>query len=221
MFGEARGLAPFPGAERRGGGVVPPTAAHSDGAGGRGVALPRALAEPLYLGLCTDTRFFQNDSIGVSAFETAARLLRTGLDPATVLRRLNSKTMADLKTLGLGLGKLQFALGGRLVWLALTQSDLRAAGAKMNHVWSSGLIGFTSSLEGSTMGLVMIEGEDGKTYCEFRGREGFDVSVIALHFGGGGHRAASGCSLAVPFAEAVPKVVGFVEQHITRLGANG
>jgi phosphoesterase RecJ-like protein len=48
--------------------------------------------------------------------------------------------------------------------------------------------------------------------CSFRARPGFDVSGVAFRFGGGGHPAASGCTLPGPLAEVTPHVVSALKQ---------
>jgi phosphoesterase RecJ-like protein len=47
----------------------------------------------------------------------------------------------------------------------------------------------------------------GAVECSFRARPGFNVGELALAFGGGGHPAASGCTIAGSLDEVVALVV--------------
>lgn len=159
------------------------------------------VAVGLYLGLLTDTRSFQNEGLRPSAHHAAARLLETGLDTAPILSRLNgSKSLAEMKLLGKGLEKLRLECDGRLATIILGKNDLEACGASFLQVASSGLWGQLTSIQGVVAGVGIVEGPDGKTYCEFRSRSGFDVKEIAVAMGGGGHLAASGCNRSAPLA---------------------
>lgn len=48
-----------------------------------------------------------------------------------------------------------------------------------------------------TFGLAWCMGDDGKIRCSFRSNGEYDVSAIARVFGGGGHKAASGCTVSI------------------------
>ena len=44
-----------------------------------------------------------------------------------------------------------------------------------------------------------------------RGRDGYNVGKLAAEFGGGGHYAASGCTISGNLAEVMPKVLAAAE----------
>ena len=48
----------------------------------------------------------------------------------------------------------------------------------------------------------------------FRSKGLIDVALVAKHFGGGGHKQASGCKMEVPLKEAQEKVVSYVLEKI-------
>jgi len=62
--------------------------------------------------------------------------------------------------------------------------------------------------------VSFVEVHDGKVFCEFRAKGGFDVSRIATHFGGGGHRSASGCSQFKPILTLSDEVLEYVETEL-------
>jgi phosphoesterase RecJ-like protein len=49
-----------------------------------------------------------------------------------------------------------------------------------------------------------------------RAKPGVDVQAVAAMFGGGGHKAASGCTVPLPLAAAKVKLVALLEQAVNR-----
>jgi phosphoesterase RecJ-like protein len=60
----------------------------------------------------------------------------------------------------------------------------------------TGAINFLNSVPNSKFSLVVAETLDGKLKGSLRTRTGADVSAVAKNFGGGGHKEASGFTLA-------------------------
>ncbi|MFZ2956082.1 MAG: bifunctional oligoribonuclease/PAP phosphatase NrnA [Candidatus Ozemobacteraceae bacterium] len=173
------------------------------------------IAEGLYLGLLTDSRFFQNEKLRPSTHETAAALLATGLDTAPLLSLLNGGRLPqELKVLGKGLGKLEIECDGQFAFSVLTQDDLSECGATQDNVWACGLFNQLTSVRGVMVSLCVVEGSDGKTYCEFRSRGGFDVKSIAVAMGGGGHLAASGCNRAAPLKDVLAEARRLIQEKL-------
>jgi len=173
------------------------------------------VAEGLYLGMLTDTRFFQNEKIRPSAFSTAAALLATGLDTGPILGKLNrQRTLSELRLLGLGLQKLETSLDGRMVKIVLSRADFAAAGAVLENAWSCGLFGQMIALKEAVVGVCLMESAEGKCFAEFRSVGGFNVKDIAVSMGGGGHLAASGCNRSALFSEFVQEAAEKVEARL-------
>ncbi len=182
-----------------------------------GLPLDADVAVGLYLGLITDTRSFQNEGLRPSAHRVAAQLLETGLDTAPILSRLNgSKSLVELKMLAKGLQKLRLESDGKLACIVLGKSDLEECGAAFENVASCGLWGQLTAIQGVVAGVGVIEGRDGKTYCEFRSRGGFDVKEIAVAMGGGGHLAASGCNREAPLETVATEALDRLKASLAR-----
>ncbi len=180
-----------------------------------GFPLDNEVAQGLYLGLMTDSRFFQNERLRSSAHFVGARLLETGLDTSPILARLNSsRTLGEIRALGLGLSRLRVAADPRLVVVVLQGADLEKVGATWENVFSCGLFGYLTSIEGVLVGAGFVEGVEGKSFCELRSRGGFDVKEIAVSFGGGGHLAASGCNQTVPLADFAGKIEAAILERL-------
>jgi phosphoesterase RecJ-like protein len=53
----------------------------------------------------------------------------------------------------------------------------------------------------------------------FRGRNGYNVGALAAEFGGGGHYAASGCTVSGSLADVLPKALAAAERVIAETEA--
>lgn len=172
------------------------------------------IAEGLYLGLLTDTRFFQNENLRPSTHQCAALLLATGLDTRPILNRLNrNRSLPELRLLGRALSRLESRFDGKMMVVVLTRDDLTACKATREHIWSCGLFGQMISIEGSMVGVAIVEDFDGKCFAEFRSSGGFNVKDVAVQLGGGGHLAASGCNRTAPIAEFGHEVLACLEKQ--------
>jgi phosphoesterase RecJ-like protein len=47
-----------------------------------------------------------------------------------------------------------------------------------------------------------------------RAKPGVDVQQVASMFGGGGHKAASGCTIPLPLPEAKEKLLGILKEIV-------
>ncbi|HEX9013138.1 MAG TPA: DHHA1 domain-containing protein, partial [Anaerolineaceae bacterium] len=93
----------------------------------------------------------------------------------------------------------------RLVWTSLTLADRAAVGYPGND--DADLINILSSIEEADIAVIFVEQRAGKVKVSWRSVPGFDVSQVALQFGGGGHPAAAGAEIAGTLEEVQPRVL--------------
>ena len=75
-----------------------------------------------------------------------------------------------------------------------------------------GLVNYALGIEGIETALFFRELPDHRFRVSLRSKGQIDVACIAEKFGGGGHRCASGCSIAGPLDRAVDEIVRLVEE---------
>jgi phosphoesterase RecJ-like protein len=165
-----------------------------------------ALASALLAGVVIDTANFQHPNTTPRTLRAAADLVAAGAPLALTARQLyRTKPGAQLKLLGMVLGRLESEHGGALVWSSLTDADLTAAGAVPAH--SEGIIDLVSQAEGAEITILFKEAGP-HTRISVRTRDGgADATVLTGIFGGGGHARASGATVPLPIAEARPVVL--------------
>ncbi|HWS71840.1 MAG TPA: DHHA1 domain-containing protein, partial [Thermoanaerobaculia bacterium] len=68
-------------------------------------------------------------------------------------------------------------------------------------------------IDGVLVSALLKEGSDG-TRVSLRAKPGIDVQQVAAMFGGGGHKAASGCTMPMPLPEAKEKLISILEEIV-------
>ncbi len=174
--------------------------------------LTGALAECLLTGIVTDTLCFRTSNTTAEVLEAAMRLIRGGADLATITQRtLNQRSLGVLKLWGMVLAQMQFEAG--VIWATISREQMRLAGDLTSDGQLSSILitvleadisaTFTEKID--EKGLSAVE-------CSFRAKPGFNVATIALELGGGGHPAASGCTLPGTLKVVTTKVVPALKQ---------
>ncbi len=169
-----------------------------------GLSISLPVAEALLVGIITDTIGFRTSNMTPQALRIAANLMETGANlPDLYDRSLSQRTFEAARYWGKGLNSLQRE--DRLIWATLSRDDRRAVGyngnddADLTHVLSSVIQGNIS--------VLFIEQNDHRVKVSWRARPGWDVSKIALQFGGGGHPAAAGADIDGTLQEVIHQVL--------------
>lgn len=185
-----------------------------------GVALTPEIAEPLYVGLVTDTGRFQYTNTTPKALRLAAELVDAGANVHDIFRHVyETVQFAKLKLLARALDRAELYEGGRLVVSYLLKDDFGAVGAE--EPYSEGIIDYLRAVEGSEMVALIREPprDDGpsRRISLRSSHDEVDVSAIARLGGGGGHRQAAGFSSELP----IPKIIEFIRAEFVRAAGEG
>jgi phosphoesterase RecJ-like protein len=164
---------------------------------GLGVELTAEIAEPLYIGLITDTGRFMYENAGVRSHLMAAECISAGVEPARVNRAVyEGWPEPKLRLFALGLSRARREVGGALTFAFLSARDFEDTGAEESY--TEGIVDRLRSVEGTKVAALARElhadGEGGPRWkISLRSSDGsVDVSAIAREAGGGGHRQAAG-----------------------------
>ncbi len=158
-----------------------------------GWTLDAAAAEPLHVGIVTDTGRFSYSNVTPATFRAVARLAETGIDIAAIARRLYENTpLPRLRLLGRALAGAVTRLDGRLLIGILGAEDFAAAGTDDTDGIAEALRGAQGVLVSASVRPV----EGGHRISLRASDDRVDVSAIAHQEGGGGHRAAAGLTTA-------------------------
>lgn len=188
--------------------------------------LPPAIAEPLYLGLATDTGWFKHSNVNHAVMEAAGQLLDAGADNVRLYQVVEQReTLPRLRLLSRALASLDLHEHGRLAVMTLRRTDFQETGAAPGE--SGGFVDFGQSIAGVQVTAVLTEAAPGEygpqsgavTKISLRSKPtepAVDVNAICKTLGGGGHVRAAGARVASPIDAAKAQVVRLVAEAMRR-----
>ena len=181
-----------------------------------GVPLTPDMATQLFVAIVTDTGSFRYPGVSPRTFEMCGRLVAAGADPVLTARRLyDSNTLSRLRLQGAVLQSLETIDAGRIALLHLDVATLQSTGATPEE--TDGLINLPLSVK-NIRAVVFFKQAEGNTYrVSLRSKGDVDVGRVARAFGGGGHKNASGLTLAGDLTQVRSRVL---EQLRPELAAN-
>jgi bifunctional oligoribonuclease and PAP phosphatase NrnA len=182
-----------------------------------GLPITEAVAKGLLTGIVSDTLGFRTSNVTPHTLRLAADLMEKGANLAELYNRaLIRRTYEAARFWGLGLERLQRE--GRLVWTYLTLDDRHRSSYPGND--DADLVNILSSIDDSDIGIIFVEQKDHHVKVSWRAQSGWDVSNLALQFGGGGHPAASGADIPGSLEEVRQNVLVATRQVLLG-GTNG
>ncbi len=157
-----------------------------------GLTITRPVAEALLTGLISDTIGFRTSNMTGKALRLAANLMETGANLSELYHQaLVQRSLNSVRYWGQGLSHLQKKK--RMVWTTLTLEDRKVASYPGND--DADLNNILSTIVGCDVAILFVEQKGGHVKVSWRAQPGFDVSKIALGFGGGGHPPAAGADI--------------------------
>jgi phosphoesterase RecJ-like protein len=162
------------------------------------------IATCLLTGIVTDTLGFRTSNVTPQVMAAALRLMQAGASlPEVTYHAFHQRPLAELSLLSHGLDRLQTENG--LAWSEISLADRQACGLEGNS--DVGLVGMLARTKEVHMAAVFAEKENNEVEISFRADPGFDVAQLAFSLGGGGHPAASGCTIGGPLEAAKARVL--------------
>jgi bifunctional oligoribonuclease and PAP phosphatase NrnA len=175
--------------------------------------ITQPVAEALLTGLVSDTLGFRTSNVTPDSLRTAANLIEKGANLANIYHQaLIRRSFQAARFWGYGLEKIQRE--GNMVWTTLTLEDRANAGYSGND--DADLVNMLSSIDESEITVIFVQQKDGHVKVSWRAEPGWDVSQVALQFGGGGHPAAAGADIPGELETVIDKVL-----TATRVFLNG
>ena len=169
------------------------------------------VAQCCYVGLITDTGRFCYDNTCAPAFRAAAEMVEAGVQPAEIARSVyQSRSPASLAIETRAMTRLTLANGGRVAYAWVTDADFEEIGALPEEAES--LPDAVRVVDGAEVAILLRQA-GGEVRANLRAKSGFDVSTVAQHFGGGGHKAASGFTFSGTVDELLPQLLAILPGH--------
>ncbi len=169
-----------------------------------GLNLSKPVAEAFLTGILTDTLGFRTSNMSPRVLRAAADLMETGANLPDLYRyALMSRSFNAARYWGAGLTRLQ--RDGPIVWATLTLDDRKQASYPGRD--DADLINVVSSIDDAEVSLVFVEQNHDSVKVSWRAQPGYDVSQVAMKFGGGGHKVAAGADIPGALPDVQLKVL--------------
>ncbi len=168
--------------------------------------LTPAVALPLYVAVATDTGCFVYSNVTANTHRVAAALMETGIDCRAVNKRhFRTKSKKRLALEGRLLRDMEFFDGGRVVVVQVPQALRRELALREDDMEDLAALG--GQVEGTDCSITMREQPDGAWKISLRSGARVNATEVCKKFGGGGHRAASGCVIEGMDGEAAKRAI--------------
>jgi phosphoesterase RecJ-like protein len=179
-----------------------------------GVTITADMATHLYVGIVTDTGSFKYPGVSPRTFLTSARLVEAGADPVALARLLyDGNTLGRVKLQAAVLSTLEIHHYGTIACLFVDPGMVAAAGATPEE--TDGFINIPLTVRQLVASVFFKTVEPGTCRVSLRSKGVIDVGRVARHFGGGGHRNASGCTLTGALADVRTQVLDRLGPEVT------
>lgn len=177
-----------------------------------GAELDEDIAAGIYTGVSTDTGCFVYTNTTARTHHIAAAVM-----PFCNWQEINSinfviKTRAKIKVERLLYKTMEFHANGKIALVYTTLAMCEAMGTGDDEM--EGLANIPRRIEGVKMGITMREKEGGVFKVSVRTNDGINASEFCQQFGGGGHPAASGCSIEGDLGTVKKKLVDAAEAFL-------
>lgn len=177
---------------------------------------PQTVPEALYTAITTDTGSFRFSNTTPRSHLIAADLMRRGVDPEAVYRRIyGTVPLRRVELLRFALEHLTLDRESPIAWITIPHRVVEALGTNAEDM--DGIIEHARSIEGTEVALLFREIADGSTKVSFRSNGRVDVNALARQFGGGGHVKASGALTGTPLEQAQRDVLDATRAAIAAL----
>ena len=169
-----------------------------------GTTVSGETASCIYAAILADTGGFTSRSTTPATLSTAAELARLGADPARIANDLCfSSPECKVRLLGAALVNMQ--RHGTIAWSWATLGDLERLQAMAEDC--DGVVNYLVGIAGVEAAFFVVElPTPGEFRLSLRSKGELDVARVAESFGGGGHRAASGCLMRGSLESVIDRV---------------
>jgi len=160
------------------------------------VPIDRETAILLYTGIMTDTGSFRYSNTSSLTHKIVSRLLQRGVDVPNIYKKIYASIpFEEARLLTRVLPGIKRQSNGKVVWFEIRSGLLK--NKPLSFDIGENILTFGRSIKGVEVVALFREYRDkeSRVRVNLRSQGKVDVNKIAYAFGGGGHKAASGCTI--------------------------
>lgn len=175
-----------------------------------------SVAECLYVGLIHDTGVFKHSNTSQKTLKIAGSLISKGIPFSMLIdETFYSRTYMQTQLLGRCLMESRLLLDGRVIISSISRKELNFYEA--DHSDLDGVIDQLRVTKGTEAAVFLYEAENGEYKVSMRSNGDVNVSKIAVHFGGGGHLRAAGCTISGSVQDVIKQLTEQLEAQLPKL----
>jgi phosphoesterase RecJ-like protein len=169
--------------------------------------ISKKINECLYASISSDTGCFKYSNVTSKTHKIAAELMKSGIDTAEINRLLfDSKTFEQMKAENAGFDAMHIYYDGKVSVICFTYEMKESLSLKDEHLET--LIDVARSVAGVEVAIAIRQFNPTNSFrVSTRASGNVDVSKICMHFGGGGHVKAAGCTITAENIQAAADMV--------------
>jgi phosphoesterase RecJ-like protein len=175
--------------------------------------ITKPIAEALYTAVVTDTGSFRFANTDPEAHAMAAHLVSAGASPEPMHAVIyQHRHPGRVRFQGDVWSKLALSEDGRVAWMEVDRATMHKYGVDSTD--TEGLVDFPRNIRGVEAVALVSETPNGEVKMSLRSTGRVNVERVAASFGGGGHRAAAGATIAGPLTAGRERVVAALHQAV-------
>lgn len=145
------------------------------------------IASYLFAGIVGDTACFEHDNVTPQTHEIASKLYSLGADTKNIIFDIKKKqSFADIKLRNLLYDSM--VMQDQVAYIIFTNEMMESVGSDRTKHFAPELL----NIEDNIFSFCIKEKETGDFTVSIRCKDGYDASIIAEKYDGGGHKQAAG-----------------------------
>ncbi len=169
--------------------------------------IPRDAYDLIYAALSSDTGCFKYSNVSAHTHICAAELVKLGVDTAEINHRLfDCKSEKMLAAEAAGIQNIKFFNNRKIAAIMFPYEMKKELELDDEHLET--LVDVARAVDGVKIAISTRQSTEYRSFrISLRSSCSFDVSVIAKHFGGGGHTKAAACTIEADSIEFATQLV--------------
>ena len=172
------------------------------------------IAAPLYVAIATDCGCFVYANTTPHTHRAAAALMEMGIDtPALNKKHFRTKSLARMKLESLIIEHMHLYHQGTVAVAPVSLEMMAQAGATLED--TDDIAAFLGQLKGVLHTATIREHEGGECRVSLRTKaDALNATRVCARLGGGGHKAASGCTVKGTVEEAERAILAAIDEQL-------
>lgn len=151
--------------------------------------ISKSTAGKLFAGIVTDTNNLSTNAVTKETYLAVLDLIDKGINYYKIIKFfMGGNSMVQYKLLSTAMNGARFYNNNSIMVMEITPEQLASSGGTQEDL--NPIINQAFCMK-HALSAVLITPRNNQTHVSFRSRGDIDVSVLAQHFGGGGHKAAA------------------------------